>query len=173
MKKLTISTLLLVAISSSLMAKANMEKNPEGMKKLQAMAGEMGPYYRHKKEAFPKDYFLVGNNLPFLVGAALFHPQSDTLNLKPEQLKKLAEMKKTIVPVSAKLAKEVKAMEMELVKGIVEDKKTPDELAPLVDKIAKAKANMTKAHLSCIHDVQKLLSDEQFSTLLKLVSHKK
>jgi hypothetical protein len=32
-----------------------MEKNPEGMKKLAAMAGEKSPYYRAAKEDFPKD----------------------------------------------------------------------------------------------------------------------
>jgi hypothetical protein len=171
MKKLAL--IAIIALSSSLMAKPNMEKTPEGMKKLSAMAGEVGPYFRGTKEAFPKDYFLVSHNLPYLVGAALFHPQSDTLNLKPEQLKKLQQMKKTIVPVSAKLAKEVKALELELANYIVVDKKSPESQYELVEKIAKIKTDMTKAHLSCIHDVQQLLSPEQFDTLIKLVSHKK
>jgi hypothetical protein len=70
------------------------------------------------------------------------------------------------------MAKEVKAMELELAKEIVVDKKSPESLNDLVDKIAKAKADMTKAHLNCIHDVQQLLSAEQFNTLIKLVSHK-
>jgi len=172
-KTVILATVATLALTSSLVAKPNMEKSPEGMKKLAAMAGEVGPYFRGKKEVFPKDYFLVDRNLPFLVGAALFHPQSDTLNLKPEQLKKLAEMKKTIVPASAKMAKEVKAMELELARAIVVDKKSPESLNDLVDKIAKAKADMTKAHLNCIHDVQQLLTPEQFNQLIKLVSHKK
>ncbi len=173
MKKLLLTTALAFTLSSTLMADANMQKNPEGMKKLASMAGEVGPYFRGKKEAFPKDYFLVSHNLPYLVGAALFHPQSDTLKLSKEQLGKLGHMKKTIVPVSAKLAKEVKAMELELAKAIVVDKKSPESLSELVDKIAKVKSDMTKAHLKCIHDVQQLLSPEQFNTLIKLVSHKK
>jgi hypothetical protein len=171
MKKLAL--ILVLALSSTLMAKPNMQKNPEGMKKLQAMAGEVGPYFRGKKEVFPKDYFLVSKNLPFLVGAALFHPDGDKLNLTKEQLQKFQEMKKTIVPKSAKMAKEVKAMELELAKAIVVEKKSPESLYPLVDKIAKAKADMTKAHLKCIHDVEQLLSPKQFDTLIKLVSHKK
>jgi hypothetical protein len=79
-------------------------------------------------------------------------------------------MKKTIVPVSAKMAKSVKDMELELAKNILENK-TPESQAELVDKIAKAKADMTKAHLKCIHTVQGLLSKEQFSTLLDLASN--
>ncbi len=172
-KKIVLATVAAVALTSALIAKPNMEKNPENVKKLAAMGGEMSPYYRGGKEAFPKDYFLVDRNLPFLVGAALFHPQSDTLNLTPEQLKKLQEMKNTIVPVSAKMAKKVKAMELELAKEIVVEKKSPESLNDLVDKIAKAKADMTKAHLKCIHDVQQLLTPEQFDKLIQLVSNKK
>lgn len=172
-KRLLLTAITTIALTSTLSAKPNMEKSPEGMKKLAAMAGEMGPYFRGAKEVFPKDYFLVSQNLPYLVGTALFHPKSDTLNLKPEQLKKLQEMKTTIVPVSAKLAKEVKALELQLAKEIVVDKKDPKELAPLVEKIANIKTTMTKAHLDCIHTVQGLLSAEQFDTLIKLASHKK
>jgi len=172
MKKTTILTAFAIMFSSSLMANPNMQKNPEGIKKLAQMAGEKSPYYRVKKEVFPKDYFLVSQNLPFLVGTALFNPNSDKLNLTKEQLAKFIEMKKTVVPVSAKMAKEVKAMELELAKAILEDKKTPESQYKLVDKIAKVKADMTKAHLRCINSVQKILSPEQFKTLFDLASHK-
>ena len=50
------------------------------MKKLQKITG--GKALRAKREVFPKDYFLVSQNLPFLVGVALFHPNSDTLNIR-------------------------------------------------------------------------------------------
>ena len=171
-KKIIIATLATIALGSSVIAKPNMEQNPEGVKKLSTMAGEMGAYYRAKEESFPKDYFLVSQNLPFLVGATLFHPQSDTLNLSEEQLKTLTTMKNTIVPISAKLAKEVKVMELELAKKIVKEGKSPESLSDLVDKISQIKVTMTKAHLKCIYDVQKVLSKEQFETLIKLVSNK-
>jgi galactose-1-phosphate uridylyltransferase len=171
-KKIILATLTTLALSSTLIAKPNMEKSPEGIKKLATIAGEVGPYFRGKKENFPKDYFLVSKNLPYLVGVALFHPQSDTLNLKKEQLEKLKLMKKTIVPISVKLAKEVKSMELELAKKIVKEGKAPESLNHLVEKIAKTKADMTKAHLHCIYDVQNILSKEQFDILIKLVSHK-
>jgi Spy/CpxP family protein refolding chaperone len=173
MKK-TLVTALALLVTSTLMAKPNMQKDPEGMKKLAQMAGEMSPYYRAQKEDFPKDYFLVSQNLPFLVGTALFHPNSDKLNLTKEQLQKLAEMKKTIVPQSAKMAKKVKEMELELAKNIVEGNATPESQYKLVDEIAKAKADMTKAHLQCIDTVKHLLTPEQFKTLIELASpHKK
>jgi hypothetical protein len=172
MNKIAIATTLSIMLTSMLIAKPNMEKNPEGMKKLAQMAGEKSPYYRAKKEIFPKDYFLVSQNLPFLVGTALFHPHSDELNLTKEQLDKFVEMKKTVVPVSAKMAKQVKNMELKLAKAILEEKKTPESQYELVDKIAKAKAEMTKAHLKCIHTVESILSPKQFKTLLKLASQK-
>ena len=171
-KQIVITAALIMGLSTLGMAKANMEKTSEGVQKLAKMAGEMSPFYRVQKENFPKDYFLVSQNLPFLVGTALFHPNSDTLNLSKEQLDKLVEMKKTVVPVSAKLAKEVKVMELELAKAVVEEGKDPQTQKELVDKIAAVKVKMTMAHLDCIHTVQKLLSKEQFETLLKLASHK-
>ncbi len=75
---------------------------------------------------------MVSQNLPFLVGTALFHPESDKLKLSKEQLDKLVEMKKTIVPVSAKMAKKVKGMEIELAKAILDTNATPDSQAKLV-----------------------------------------
>ena len=172
MKKRVIVTLALL-FASSLVAKPNLEKNPESMKKLAQMAGEMSPYYRAQKENFPKDYFLVSQNLPFLVGTALFHPQSDKLNLTKEQLNKLIEMKNSIVPASAKMAKKVKEMELKLAKNILETNATPQSQYKLVDEIAKAKAEMTKAHLECIHNVKNILTPEQFKTLLELASKKR
>jgi len=170
-KKIIISILASAALSSTVVAKPNMEKSPEGTKKLIELAGEKSPYYRTKKEDFPKDYFLVSQNLPYLVGTALFHPESDTLKLTAEQFKTLREMKRTIVPVSAKMAKTVKTMELKLASEIVENRKDPKELGELVEKIAKTKTEMTKAHLDCIHTVQKLLTPEQFDILVELASH--
>jgi len=169
-----LGTSLAILLTSTLMAKPNLQMNPDSMKKLAQLAGEPSPYYRGKKEDFPKDYFLVGQNLPFLVGTALFHPNSDKLNLTKEQLDKLIKMKDTIVPASAKMAKKVKGMELELAKNIVENNATPESQYKLVDEIAKAKADMTKAHLQCINDVKHILTPEQFKTLIELASpHKK
>ena len=172
MNKIFISTLAAVALTSSLFAKPYMEKTPEMMQKMKQVAGEKSPYYRAKKEVFPKDYFLVSQNLPFMVGVILFHPDADKLKLSDEQLKKFKMMKKTIVPKSMKLAKKVKMMELKLAKEIVKEGKDPKELYPEVDEIAKLKADLTKAHLNCIHQVQSILSKEQFHTLLELIKNK-
>ncbi len=168
-KILTIAGVALL-LSTNAIADANLKKNPDNVKKLQQAAGEKSPYYRTKKEAFPKDYFLVSQNLPFLVGVALFHPNSDALKLDKKQLEAIVEIKKTTVPVSVKMAKEIKAMELKLAKAILEEKKDPKSLYELVDKISKARTDLTKAHLSCIHKIQSILSDAQYKVLLKLAA---
>jgi len=107
MKKLTLLTLI---PATSLFAQPNMQMG-EGAKKLAQMAGEKSPYYRASKEVFQKDYFMLNQNLPFLVGLSLFHPNSDQLKSTKEQLEKLVKIKNTTVPA---IAKEIKAMELEL-----------------------------------------------------------
>ncbi len=171
-KQIMIVAGLALLLSGNAMANPNLEKNPENLKKLQKMAGEKSPYYRAKKEVFPKDYFLVSQNLPFLVGISLFHPNSDTLKLDKKQLEAIVEIKKTTVPVSIKMAKQIKMMELELAKASLEEKKEPKSLNELVEKISKARTDLTKAHLACINKIQTVLSDEQYATLLKLASSK-
>jgi mono/diheme cytochrome c family protein len=170
-KKLLLLTGLSIALSGFLMADANM-KMGEGAKKLAQMAGEKSPYYRSAKEAFPKDYFMVNQNLPFLVGVSLFHPKSDQLKLSKEQLDKLVKMKNSTVPAAAKVAKQIKGMENELAKMMIEEHKEPKSQYELVDKISKLRTDLTKAHLQCIYDIQQVLSPEQFKTLISLATQK-
>ena len=172
MKKIALITTLSLGIFTSLMAEPNMQMG-EGAKKLAQMAGEKSPYYRAEKEAFPKDYFMVNQNLPFLVGVSLFHPQSDKLKLSKEQLEQLVKMKNTTVPAAAKIAKEIKGMELELAKAMVEEHKEPKSQFELVEKISKLRTDLTKAHLQCIYDIQNVLSEEQFKTLISLATMKK
>jgi len=171
MKKIALLTTISLAMATTIMAQPNMQMG-EGAKKLAQMAGDKSPYYRVQKEAFPKDYFMVNQNLPFLVGVSLFHPQSDELKLTKEQLDKLVAMKNKTVPAAAKVAKEIKALEMQLAKAMLEEHKEPKSQTELVEKIAKLRTDLTKAHLHCIYEIQNVLSAEQFKTLLKLASSK-
>jgi hypothetical protein len=156
----------------TLQAKPNLEMG-DGAAKLAKMAGEKSPYYRAAKEAYPKDYFLVSQNLPFLVGISLYHPQSDSLKLDKKQLDKIIELRDQTVPAAAKVAKQIKAMEMELAKSILEDKKDPEQLKTLVDKISVMRTDLSKAHLDCIHNIQQVLSAQQYSQLLKIAGSSK
>ncbi|PIE45063.1 MAG: hypothetical protein CSA45_04680 [Gammaproteobacteria bacterium] len=131
--------------------------------KLAKVAGEKGIFAPH--ENFPKDYFLVPKNLPFLVGLSLHHPKSSELNLSKEQIEKIKAVKKVTVPTVLKSAKAIKALEWELANNIVVKKMSAESQYNLVEKIANLRTELTKKHLTCIERVRAILTDEQFAIL--------
>jgi len=163
MKKIITLTLAL-GLTSLLMAEANIPVDKKAMKaKVAKIAGEPSPF--NKNENFPKEYFLIPKNLPFALGLVLHHPESSTLGLTKEQIAKLVQMKKDKKPAIVKNAKEIKGLELQLL-GLLEGNegnqtKVSDEMSKLVDKIASQKAELTKAHLQCVIDVQNVLTKEQ------------
>ena len=160
-----------IVVATVLIAKPNVEKLEDFKARLAKAADKPGMFLRGK-EVFPKDYFLVPKNLPYMVGLSLYHPQSSTLNLNDNQIEKIQKIKKSTVPAVLKVAKEIKKLELELAKNIAIEDKEPKSQYELVDKIAKLKADLTKAHLRCISDVKKILTKEQFEKLLQYAIHK-
>jgi len=163
MKKTIIVTLAL-GLTSLLMAEANIPIDKQAMKaKVAKIAGEPSPF--NKKENFPKEYFLIPKNLPFALGLVLHHPQSSTLGLSKEQIATLVKLKKDKKPSIVKSAKEIKSLELKLLDLLETNEgnqvKVSDEMSNLVDEIATKKANLTKAHLQCVIDVQNVLTKEQ------------
>lgn len=163
MKKIITITLAL-SLSSLLMADANIPMDRKAMKaKMTEMAGETSRF--NQNEHFPKEYFLIPRNLPYALGLVLHHPKSSTLGLSKEQIEKLVAQKKATKPTVLKMAKEVKKLELSLVTMLETDEgnrtKVTDEMSKLVDTIASKKAELTKAHLQCIIEVQNTLTKEQ------------
>jgi len=163
MKKIITITLAL-GLTSLLMAEANIPLDKKAMKaKVAKIAGESSPFNRN--ENFPKEYFLIPKNLPFAIGLVLHHPQSSTLGLTKEQIATLVQMKKDKIPTVMKSAKAIKDLEMKLLNLLESNEgnqtKVSDEMSKLVDGIASKKAELTKAHLQCIIDVQNVLTKEQ------------
>ena len=167
MKK-AIALSLVLGLVTGLMAKPNV---PMGdMKaKMAKMAGESSPF--NHNENFPKDYFLIPKNLPFLVGLTLHHPMSSTLGLSKEQIEKIAKIKKDTVPEVLKSAKEIKTLELKLVE-MIRNEAPVTELDTTVDKIAAMKAALTKKHLRCIKAVRAVLSKEQRKKVFAYASAK-
>jgi hypothetical protein len=165
-KIVTIS--LVLGLTSTLMAKPNIP-NTEMKARIAEMAGKKGIFAPH--EVFPKDYFLIGKNLPFIVSLTLHHPESSTLELTKEQIGKIQEIKGNTVPVVIKSAKEIKALELALSDKIVKGAKAT-ELGTEVDKIATLKAALTKKHLKCIESVREILTEKQRKILLSYASKK-
>ena len=159
-----------VGVASSLMAKPNV---PMGnfKAKLAAVAGAPGMFVTGK-EIFPKDYFLIPKNLPFLAGLTLHHPQSSTLGLSKKQIEAIQKIAKATVPKVLKKAKDIKMLELKLAQNIAIDTNTPESQYEIVDAISKLRTDLTKAHLKCIHDVRAILTKEQYQKLLKYATRK-
>ena len=163
MKKI-IALSLTLGLTSTLMAEPNVPIDKKEVKaKLTKIAGEVSPFNKH--ENFPKDYFLIPENLPFALGVVLHHPKSSTLGLSKEQIETLVKMKKDKQPAIIKESKAIKEMELSLLSLLETDegknKEVTKEMSELVDAIAKRKAELTKAHLQCVIEVQNVLTKEQ------------
>lgn len=130
--------------------------------KLSKMAGDLGPFAR--SEDFPKSYFLIPQNLPFMVGLSLHHPMSKSLKLSNEQKAGIKKIKESTVPVVAKAGKEIKDLEVSLAQKFI-DGATVSDMEKLVDEISALRTDLTKKHLVCIDQVRTILTPEQFKTL--------
>lgn len=155
---------LLVGLTTGLIADANVPIDKKAMKaKMVEMAGETSKF--NQNEDFPKEYFLIPKNLPFALGLVLHHPQSSSIGLSKEQIDKLIQLKKEAKSSILKKAKEIKVLELSLVKSLETKEenrtKVTQKMNKLVDTIATKKAELTKAHLQCIIDVQNILTKEQ------------
>lgn len=138
--------------------------------KLAKKAGKRGAFAPN--EVFPKDYFLISKNLPFLVGYSLHHPKSSTLKLTKAQIDKIVKIKKTTVPKVVKMAKVIKALELEVEKNMEDKNVNLKAQYPILQKIADKKLELTKAHIECIKKVRNILSDKQFEILKNYISKK-
>lgn len=111
MKRLMSSLIVGLTISGLAFADASDNASNEQAnfkEKLEKMAGPLGPFA--KSDDFPKSYFLIPHNLPYMVGLALFHPMSKTLNLNDEQTGKIKAIKEKTVPMVAKQPKKSKRL---------------------------------------------------------------
>lgn len=162
----------LVALSCSLLLSSNVVADPtlpppiQDMVKMEKLAGPAGAFTT--KENFPKDYFLMPKNLPYLVGITLYDSSSAKLNLSKEQIEAILKIKDELMAKAAKKALVVKNLELDMMKEIsfTQNSKKATEFYPAVDEIAKLRAELTKIHLDCIEKVKAILTPEQFEEML-------
>lgn len=168
MKKKLVTTSLLVALSSGILF-AKPVINPVDMhKKTAEMTKKKGVFSYN--ENFPKDYFLISKNLPFMAGLTLHHPRSSELNLSKEQIDKIVAIKKKTVPSVLKIAMKIRGLEQKLTKDVVFKNQNPKEADLLIDEIAKLKTSLSKKHIRCIQNVKAILSMQQFQKLVEYSS---
>ncbi len=159
-----------LAVSSSLAFADPVIPRGDFVAKLAKAAGAPGQFI-NTKEKFPKDYFLVSNNLPFLAGLTLHHPMSSSLKLSKKQIKAITEIKKRTVPPIIKVSQDIKLLELKLAQNIAIDINSAKSQYELVDTISKLRTDLTKAHLQCINEVRAVLSKEQYQKMLKYATN--
>jgi hypothetical protein len=165
-KSLAIIASSLILFSANASAEAVLPLPVEDAVKMEKMAGPVGPFTA--KENFPKDYFLIPKNLPYLVGMTLYDPSSSNLKLSKKQIDAILEIKKELMANAAQKALTVKNMELDLMRKVTFEKKDikAKDYYSTVDEIAKLRAELTKIHLDCIEKVKAVLTKEQYEEML-------
>ncbi len=154
-----------LAVASSLVFAEPVIPRGDFGAKLAKAAGKQGQFYK-AKENFPKDYFLVHENLPFLAGLSLHHPKSSSLGLSKKQIKAILDIKARVVPLVIKASQDIKMLELKLSQNIAIDSNIAKSQFEIVDAISELRTHLTKEHLQCINDVRTVLTKEQYKKLL-------
>ncbi len=118
---------------------------------------------QHKKDS----PFLITGKMPHLTKMLMQQWDNTTLHLTDEQKTKLLVVRKETISGAQKLGKEMKPLENQVAEGS-RSGKTPEELQPLVQSVAKLKADATMVHLSCLYNTRAILTTEQLELLMTL-----
>lgn len=108
--------------------------------------------------------FLITGKLPHLTKLLMKQWENPELNLSEEQRAQLLVVRKETMTGARSFAKEINAIEKEVAAGSVAGK-APEELRPLVEKVAKLKEAATILHLNCIYKTSKILDQKQLAVL--------
>ena len=130
---------------------------------LSRKAGPTGPFTQN--ENFPKSYFLIPRNLPFMVGLTLHHPMRNRLNLTEQQINAIKQIKQKYMPEVITLARQIKQMELALADRFINGT-TALEMETSVEGIGRLRVELSKKHVHCIEQVKNILNGDQFKTLL-------
>lgn len=114
--------------------------------------------------AASKAPFLIMGAMPHYTKDIMIHWDNETLALNEAQKAKLLDVRKDTMKSVKSLKKEIAPLQKEVASKI-KTGSTPQELMPLVEKIATLKTMATKAHLSCLYRTQNILSQKQLKVL--------
>jgi len=156
--------------SSSVLAYDQHDHKANHKAMLLEQAGALGPFTQ--QEDFPKSYFLIHQNLPFMVGLSLMHPKSETLKLNDQQKSKIQEIMKSTMPVVIKNAREIKQRELALANDFI-NQATVEDMEKQVDAIGKLRIALSKKQVRCIEKVRSILNQQQFETLISYADNAK
>jgi Spy/CpxP family protein refolding chaperone len=88
----------------------------------------------------------------------------DELELSKDQKEKLTKIRIETMSAVKTLTPQIATLENEVAKATMSGEK-PENLKEKVDQIAKLKAKATMAHIKCIHDTKRVLTDRQLEVL--------
>ena len=146
MKAIILATLLSL---SPLLAKDEVKVNP----------------YLHG-DNFPKGYFLTSDSMPHFMH--IYMKQGGSLDIEDltEKQEEIIETKFAQIPPKVmKLAKEIKALETEVVLAVIENGDDAKALDEKLDAIAAKRKEMTVLKIECLNMFKKTLTPKQFNVL--------
>lgn len=119
-----------------------------------------------KITALKNSPFLMNQSaLPHLTKILMESWEKGTLNLSDEQKTKLLVVRKETMSSVKKIKKSLSDLESEIIEMTV-DAEELAKIKPLVDKVAKLKAEGTMVHIKCLKESIAILNDEQLELLL-------
>jgi hypothetical protein len=104
--------------------------------------------------------FLVSRGLPNYSYILKRFWDSKELNLKREQKRKLFKLREDIILKFKKLRRKISKLDR-VIKVATKAGKTPEEIFPLIDELAKLKAQATKIKIESIYKTKEILTPEQ------------
>jgi len=132
-------------------------------------AGNMGQKQQQKQNL--QALFLINGKLPHLMKPLRAHWDDPALGLSAEQKEQLKAVQKESMIVVNQLKKEIPPLEAQVKQEMMAGK-SPEEIKPLVDRIAALKSKGTMVHLRCLYQVRSILAPKQLATLRKLAGKK-
>ncbi|SFV71456.1 hypothetical protein MNB_SV-13-1420 [hydrothermal vent metagenome] len=118
---------------------------------------------------FPKGYFLIPHAMPHFMH--IYMKEGGSLELED-----LTEKQEAIIensfdktpPKVMKLAKEIQALESQVVFSVIEEGKSAEALDKILNNIASKRKEMTILKIGCLNIFKSTLTPKQFNTLKAL-----
>ncbi len=117
-------------------------------------------------EKFPGDYFLIHKNIPHYMRIFGNYENDPALSLSETQKKELQMLREKVVIYVSELALKIKEMELRVQKQLIFENRSALKLEPLVNEIAKLRAELTLAHIDCIEKVKSIITEKQHQFFL-------
>lgn len=128
---------------------------------------ETNPYLHG--DHFPKGYFLIPHAMPHFMH--IYMKQGGSLDLEnlTEAQEEIIENKFDKTPPQVmKLAREIKALESQVIFSVVEEGKDAKALDDILNSIASKRKAMTVLKIECLNMFKSTLTAKQFNTLKAL-----